>query len=258
MSEPVFDYALQAMNYHVIDRHFELAIENGTDPSPQDINQLQKAIKKHQIAFFVNNPQSSDHIIDNLLTLAQQYHVPILQITETMPNKQNYITWIHSEFKQLEENTKKMNQNNVMVTVKDIGISFNNHQILKNLSFKLTTGSMTSLLGINGVGKTTLIKNAYRSIKNLIQAQLPMHNHILTLVMYPNFVIFDNDYPLSIRSFVALNLHHKLLPWLNKQEKQQLNDVLTATHLSNIQNNRLSERHLVVKKQPRILSSSIN
>ena len=103
VSEPVFDYALQAMNYHVIDRHFELAIENGTDPSPQDINQLQKAIKKHQIAFFVNNPQSSDHIIDNLLTLAQQYHVPILQITETMPNKQNYITWIHSEFKQLEK-----------------------------------------------------------------------------------------------------------------------------------------------------------
>ncbi len=103
VSEPVFDYALQAMNYHVIDRHFELAIENGTDPSPQDINQLQKAIKKHQIAFFVNNPQSSDHIIDNLLKLAQQYHVPILQITETMPNKQNYITWIHSEFKQLEK-----------------------------------------------------------------------------------------------------------------------------------------------------------
>lgn len=103
VSEPVFDYALQAMNYHVIDHHFELAIENGTDPSPQDINQLQNAIKKHQIAFFVNNPQSSDHIIDNLLTLAQQYHVPILQITETMPNKQNYITWIHSEFKQLEK-----------------------------------------------------------------------------------------------------------------------------------------------------------
>lgn len=133
-----------------------------------------------------------------------------------------------------------MNQNNVMVTVKDIGISFNNHQILKNLSFKLTTGSMTSLLGINGVGKTTLIKMLTGQLKPDTGTITYAQPHI-NIGYVPQFRNFDNDYPLSIRSFVALNLHHKLLPWLNKQEKQQLNDVLTATHLSNIQNNRLSE-----------------
>ncbi|MBU3851842.1 MAG: zinc ABC transporter substrate-binding protein [Candidatus Paralactobacillus gallistercoris] len=103
VTEPVFDYALSQMNYHIIDRHFELAIENGTDPSPQDIAQLQKAIKQHQIAFLVNNIQTSDRIVNNLVTLAKQNHVPILNLTETMPNNQNYITWMQSQFNQLEQ-----------------------------------------------------------------------------------------------------------------------------------------------------------
>lgn len=103
VSEPVFDYALQKMHYHIIDRHFELAIENGTDPSPQDIANLQNNIKNHKIAFFVNNSQTSDHITNNLVSLAHQFHVPVLQVTETMPNNKNYIEWIHSEFNQLEK-----------------------------------------------------------------------------------------------------------------------------------------------------------
>ena len=51
VSEPVFDYALKEMGYQVANQHFAKAIEDSTDPSPQDIDAMRQLIKKHQIAF---------------------------------------------------------------------------------------------------------------------------------------------------------------------------------------------------------------
>ena len=86
VSEPVFDYALENMGYQVMDKHFEKAVEDGTDPSPKDIHQLQQAIRKHQIAFFVDNTQASDQVVKNLVTLAEENNVPVLKVTETKPS----------------------------------------------------------------------------------------------------------------------------------------------------------------------------
>lgn len=45
-----------------------------------------------------------------------------------------------------------------ILTVKDLGMKFEDKVIFKNLNFALTKGSMTALLGANGTGKTTLIR----------------------------------------------------------------------------------------------------
>lgn len=101
VSEPVADYALKALGYRVIDPHFEKAIEDGNDPSPQDIQELQQAIVNHQIAFFVENSQSSDRVIDNMVTLAHQHGVPVLKVTETKPNGVSYVQWMLKQYRQL-------------------------------------------------------------------------------------------------------------------------------------------------------------
>lgn len=132
-----------------------------------------------------------------------------------------------------------MKQNNI-ITGKNISITFNNHQVLKNLNFTLKKGSMTSLLGVNGVGKTTLIRILTGQLKP--DKGKVIYNPVHINVGYvPQFRNFDSDYPLSIRSFVALNLYKKLLPWLTNNEKKRIDNVLKATHLTNIQDNRLSE-----------------
>ncbi|WP_369473055.1 metal ABC transporter solute-binding protein, Zn/Mn family [Secundilactobacillus kimchicus] len=51
-SEPVFDYALTAMGYKINNNHFAQAVQNDTDPSPKDIQQMDHDIKTHKIAFF--------------------------------------------------------------------------------------------------------------------------------------------------------------------------------------------------------------
>lgn len=100
VSEPVFDYSLTALGYRVVDRHFEKAIEDGNDPSPQDIQQLQAAIKNHEIAFFVENAQTSNHVVNGLVKLARENHVPVLKVTETKPNStKNYQEWMLSQYR---------------------------------------------------------------------------------------------------------------------------------------------------------------
>ncbi|MGN1279208.1 MAG: metal ABC transporter solute-binding protein, Zn/Mn family [Limosilactobacillus sp.] len=101
VSEPVFDYALNALGYQVIDTHFEKAIEDGNDPSPQDIQELRQAIVNHRIAFFVENSQASDRVIDNMVRLARQNGVPVLKVTETKPNGDSYVQWMLKQYRQL-------------------------------------------------------------------------------------------------------------------------------------------------------------
>lgn len=100
--QPVFDYSLTALGYQVVDQHFEKAIEAGNDPSPQDIQQLQSAIKNHEIAFFVENSQTSDHVVNGLVKLARENNVPVLKVTETKPNNtKNYQEWMLKQYRAL-------------------------------------------------------------------------------------------------------------------------------------------------------------
>lgn len=101
VSEPVFDYALTALGYHRNNTSFEMAIENGTDPSPKSITAMQRDIKEHRIAFFVNNSQASSKTVTTMVALAKKHHVPVLNVTETLPAGKNYRTWMTSQYNQL-------------------------------------------------------------------------------------------------------------------------------------------------------------
>ncbi len=101
VSEPVFDYALKEAGYHVGDREFEEAIENGTDPSPAMINKMTKAIKQRKIAFFVNNTQSSSSTVNNFVKLAKEKHIPVLNVRETIPNNTTYLAWMRGNYHKL-------------------------------------------------------------------------------------------------------------------------------------------------------------
>lgn len=101
VSEPVFDYSLKALGYQISNNHFAKAIEDGADPSPKDIQEMQSDIRHHRIAFFVENTQTDSNIITNMVKLAQQNNVPVLKVTETLPAKQSYESWMLGQYQQL-------------------------------------------------------------------------------------------------------------------------------------------------------------
>ncbi|WP_208422870.1 metal ABC transporter solute-binding protein, Zn/Mn family [Latilactobacillus fragifolii] len=98
VSEPVFDYALADMGYTVANQHFAKAIEDGTDPSPKDITTMRDLIKNHQIAFLVINKQEESPVIKQMHELADRQGVPVVQVTETLPAKKTYLTWMQQQF----------------------------------------------------------------------------------------------------------------------------------------------------------------
>lgn len=101
VSEPVFDYALEAMGFKVGNPQFENDTEKDIDPSPKTIRNMQNGIKNHKIAFFVYNSQVDDKTVNNLVSLSHKNNVPVLKVTETLPNGKNYKSWMMSQYNNL-------------------------------------------------------------------------------------------------------------------------------------------------------------
>ncbi|WP_428829319.1 metal ABC transporter solute-binding protein, partial [Leuconostoc pseudomesenteroides] len=105
-TEPVFEYMLDALGYKIMDTDFSEAIEEGNDPSPATLAALKSAITNHKIAFFVNNTQTSSSTVSNLIDLAKKNDIPIVNVTETIPNGENYVSWKLKELKAIEKVTQ--------------------------------------------------------------------------------------------------------------------------------------------------------
>ncbi|HCD08435.1 MAG TPA: metal ABC transporter substrate-binding protein [Lactobacillus sp.] len=103
VSEPVFDYAIAATGFKVTDKNFEKAIENGTDPTPSTIKKMHQAINNKQIAFFVLNTQTNNKVINNLVSLAEKKNIPILKVTETLPEGKTYKEWMLSQYQAMNK-----------------------------------------------------------------------------------------------------------------------------------------------------------
>ena len=105
-TEPVFEYMLDALGYKIMDTDFSEAIEEGNDPSPATLAALKSAITHHKITFFVNNTQTSSSTVSNLIDLAKKNDIPIVNVTETIPNGENYVSWKLKELKAIEKVTQ--------------------------------------------------------------------------------------------------------------------------------------------------------
>lgn len=107
VSEPVFDYALKLAGYRIGDKAFEEAVENGTDPSAKIINEMTNAINNREIAFFVNNTQSSSSTVNNFVKKAKAKHIPVLNVRETIPTGMSYYDWMKQNYTNLANISKK-------------------------------------------------------------------------------------------------------------------------------------------------------
>jgi zinc/manganese transport system substrate-binding protein len=98
VTEPVFDYAAQAAGLKILTPYtFQAAIMGGTDPSPQDVQFQKNLFSKRQIKAFFYNQQAVAPITVQLLSLAHQYHIPVVGVYETRPLHKTYQQWMMTE-----------------------------------------------------------------------------------------------------------------------------------------------------------------
>ncbi|GGH87891.1 zinc/manganese transport system substrate-binding protein [Pullulanibacillus pueri] len=102
-TEPVFDYMIQALNYEVDNEKFSMAIEEETDPAPADLAQMKNDLKNKKVAFFVQNTQVESPVVKQFSSLAKDNNIPIVEVTETLPEGKDYVQWMTDELKQVEK-----------------------------------------------------------------------------------------------------------------------------------------------------------
>ncbi|MFB9770702.1 metal ABC transporter ATP-binding protein [Lactiplantibacillus modestisalitolerans] len=121
-----------------------------------------------------------------------------------------------------------------LIAVQHLAITFPNNHVFKDLNFDIPTGDFLTVIGENGVGKTTLIRALLGLLKPTAGAINYYPNKKAIKIGYvPQFRNLDQEYPLTIEDFVGLNLKG-WRPWLSKAEHRQVMTALAVTNLKKI------------------------
>jgi zinc/manganese transport system substrate-binding protein len=102
-TEPVADYLLTALGAeNLTPWTFQADIMNGVDPSPQNVAVQRALFTEHKVRVFLYNQQVTDALTQSFITLAEQNHIPVVGVYETMPAPgYDYQTWMQTEVQDL-------------------------------------------------------------------------------------------------------------------------------------------------------------
>jgi zinc/manganese transport system substrate-binding protein len=112
-TEPVAHYLL--VNAGITDKTpegFTSAIEEDTDPSPADLAATLDLINTHQVSALLFNPQTQTEVTKQLQEAAQRASIPVVTVTETLPQGTDYLTWQRQTVDQLASQLDKGSQAN--------------------------------------------------------------------------------------------------------------------------------------------------
>ena len=102
-SEPVFGYMASALGLKMHNENFQIAIMNDTEPSARDVAAFQRDLKEHRVRAMFYNKQASNRIVQQLVALARASKIPVIGITETIPNGSTFQDWMLSELNETEK-----------------------------------------------------------------------------------------------------------------------------------------------------------
>ncbi|PQZ88564.1 ABC transporter substrate-binding protein [Arthrobacter sp. MYb227] len=103
MTEPLAYYLLtDAGLTDATPAGFSAAMEAGEDVSPLLLKRLTDGLHHGEYAVLALNTQTSGAQTDKVRSIAQEAGVPVLSMTETLPEGQHYMSWMESNVHELE------------------------------------------------------------------------------------------------------------------------------------------------------------
>ena len=125
-----------------------------------------------------------------------------------------------------------------ILKVNDLTVSVENRVLIKHLKFQILPGTLTCITGENGVGKSTLVKTLLKAHHTpAVEFLIPRSS----VSIVPQFRNVSPDYPLTVSNFVSLGFQRHWRPWLTRNEKEHLKQILKQCNLIKIANEPLGE-----------------
>jgi zinc/manganese transport system substrate-binding protein len=102
-TEPVFNYMAEALGLKMQHMDFQWSIENESAPSPAAVQRMQDDLKNHRVRILFYNTQVTSPLVDQLKSVAEKSHVPIVGVTETQPLGVTYHQWMQQQLEAVKE-----------------------------------------------------------------------------------------------------------------------------------------------------------
>lgn len=103
-TEPIAHYLIEAADLQdATPDEFQNAAEEDTDPSPAAFAATRDLITSKQVRALVYNIQTQDNATGNLRAAAQAAGIPVVEVTETLPENTTYLDWLTTSARDLAD-----------------------------------------------------------------------------------------------------------------------------------------------------------
>ena len=93
-SEPVFGLMADALGLEMLGEDFQRAVMNETEPPARAIAEVEDDIRSGRARVLFYNRQVVDPLTERLLAVAKEADVPVVAVTESMPEGGTYVNWM--------------------------------------------------------------------------------------------------------------------------------------------------------------------
>jgi zinc/manganese transport system substrate-binding protein len=102
-TEPVFGLMARALGLDMRDTDFQRAIMNESEPSAHQLGELENDIRSHRVKVLFYNSQVVDPMTEHLLAVAGDARLPVVGVTEIMPEGADYVGWMLDQLEATEK-----------------------------------------------------------------------------------------------------------------------------------------------------------
>jgi zinc/manganese transport system substrate-binding protein len=102
-TEPVFGPMAEALGLTMRNLRFQLAMMNDTEPSARDVAAFEKDLRERKVKVLIYNSQVSEKLTERLRDIAGKAKVPVVGVTETMPQNVSFQDWVLGELDALDK-----------------------------------------------------------------------------------------------------------------------------------------------------------
>lgn len=109
-TEPVCGIMAEKLGFEMGEQNFQWVIMNGGEPSPRQVAQFEDDLRQKKIKLLFYNAQVITPETDRLKQIANQANIPIIGVSETMPEGMSYQQWMNDTLSKIEAALPKIKQ----------------------------------------------------------------------------------------------------------------------------------------------------